>query len=184
MNITATRFFLIALGAATLAFASPRAAFAEDAPAAAPAAEASATPEAAKAAPGLALDGALVEAMSPRGVELIVGARNDPDWGAIVLVGMGGVAAEALKDVRVLPAELDVDAIAAEISALKGAALLRGFRGDAKRDIRAAAEIAAGVGRFVAEHPEVREIDINPVLVLPEGEGALALDALIEVGRT
>ena len=136
----------------------------------------------AKANPALELDGVLVEAMSPRGVELIVGARNDPDWGAIVLVGMGGVTAEALGDVRIMPAGLGVDAIAAEISALKGAALLKGFRGDGPRDIRAAAEIAAGVGRFAQAHPEVREIDINPVLVLPEGQGALALDALIEVG--
>jgi acyl-CoA synthetase (NDP forming) len=136
----------------------------------------------AKAAPDLELDGVLVEAMSPRGVELIIGARNDPDWGAVIVVGLGGVFAEALHDTRILPAGLPIADIEAEIGRLKGAALLRGFRGDAPRDIRAAAEIAAGVGRFILAHPEVSEIDVNPVLVLPEGHGALALDALVHVG--
>ncbi len=134
----------------------------------------------ARAAPDVKLDGVLVETMSPRGVELIIGARNDPEWGAVLLVGLGGVTAEALKDVRILPAGLSADVIAAEISRLKGAALLKGFRGDVPRDIAAAARIAEGVGRFILAHPDVREIDINPVLVLPAGEGALALDALIE----
>jgi acyl-CoA synthetase (NDP forming) len=133
------------------------------------------------AMPDLVLDGVLVEAMSPRGVELIVGAKNDPDWGPVLLVGLGGVFAEALKDVRILPAGLSAETIATEIGKLKGAALLKGFRGDRPRDISAAAELAASVGRFILAHPEVAEIDINPVLVLPEGEGALALDALIHV---
>ena len=119
--------------------------------------------------------------MSPRGVELIIGAKNDPDWGPVLLVGLGGVFAEALKDARILPAGLSAATIADEIGKLKGAALLKGFRGDQPRDIAAAAELAASVGRFILAHPEVAEIDINPVLVLPEGEGALALDALIHV---
>ena len=133
------------------------------------------------AMPDLVLDGVLVEAMSPRGVELIIGAKNDPDWGPVLLVGLGGVFAEALKDARILPAGLSAATIADEIGKLKGAALLKGFRGDQPRDIAAAAELAASVGRFILAHPEVAEIDINPVLVLPEGEGALALDALIHV---
>ncbi len=91
----------------------------------------------ARAAPDVKLDGVLVETMSPRGVELIIGARNDPEWGAVLLVGLGGVTAEALKDVRILPAGLSADVIAAEISRLKGAALLKGFRGDVPRDIAA-----------------------------------------------
>ena len=97
------------------------------------------------------------------------------------MVGLGGVFAEALMDVRILPAGLSTATIADEIGKLKGAALLKGFRGDRPRDIAAAAELAASVGRFILAHPEVAEIDINPVLVLPEREGALALDALIHV---
>ena len=59
----------------------------------------------AAAQPGLALDGMLVEAMAPRGVEMIVGARRDPDWGPVLLVGLGGIWTEALDDVRLMPAE-------------------------------------------------------------------------------
>lgn len=135
----------------------------------------------AKARPGLALDGVLVEAMSRRGVELIFGARNDPDWGPVLVVGLGGVLAEALHDVRVLAPDLDEAAIADELRKLKGAALLGPFRGQAPRDVKAAARIAARLGAFIMEHPEIAEIDVNPVVVFADGEGAIALDALIVV---
>lgn len=72
----------------------------------------------------IALDGVQVEAMGRRGVELIVGARNDPDWGPVILVGFGGVTAELLHDVRLLPIDLTRDAIVAELRALKQGALL------------------------------------------------------------
>ncbi|HEY8579859.1 MAG TPA: acetate--CoA ligase family protein, partial [Beijerinckiaceae bacterium] len=133
----------------------------------------------ARARPGLALDGALVERMSPRGVELIFGARNDPDWGPVLVVGLGGVMAEALHDVRTLAPDLPAEAIAQELRRLKGAALLGAFRGQPERDVDAAAEIAARLGAFVMAHPEIAEIDVNPVVVFAKGEGAVALDALI-----
>jgi acyl-CoA synthetase (NDP forming) len=94
-------------------------------------------------------------------------------------VGLGGVFAEALHDVRVLPPDLDADAIADELQKLKGAALLGAFRGQKARDVRAAAEMAARLGAFVLAHPEIAEIDINPVVVYAAGDGAVALDALI-----
>ena len=83
----------------------------------------------ARAKPGLALDGVLVETMAPPGIELIVGARRDPEWGPIVMIGLGGVWTEALKDVRLMSPDLDEDAILIELSKLKGAALLAGMRG-------------------------------------------------------
>jgi acetate---CoA ligase (ADP-forming) len=135
----------------------------------------------AKARPGLTLDGVLVEAMARPGVELILGARNDKDWGPVLLIGLGGVFAEALHDVRVLPPDLDAAAIAHELHQLKGAALLKAFRGAPARDVRAAAAMAARLAAFVRAHPEVAEVDVNPVLVYGEGEGAVALDALIVV---
>jgi acyl-CoA synthetase (NDP forming) len=131
----------------------------------------------------LRLDGVLVEAMARSGIELIVGARNDPDWGTVVLVGLGGVFAEALRDVRVLPADLAPAAIVAEMRKLKGAALLTGFRGAPACDLGAAADVAARLGRFVAAHPEIAEIEINPLMVHADGEGAVALDALMAVVR-
>jgi acyl-CoA synthetase (NDP forming) len=133
----------------------------------------------AKARPDVRLDGVLVEAMARPGVELIIGIRNDPDWGPVLLIGLGGVFAEALRDVRVLPADLEPAAIVSELRRLKGAALLTGFRGAPPRDLGAVADIAARLGRFAAAHPEVAEIEINPLVVYPEREGAVAVDALI-----
>jgi acyl-CoA synthetase (NDP forming) len=133
----------------------------------------------ARARPGMVLDGVLVEAMGKRGVELIVGARNDRDWGPVLLVGMGGVMAELLHDARLIPANLPVDEIAAELLKLKCAPLLRGFRGDPAVDIAAAAQIVAKIGCLVQSDARIREIDVNPVVVYPAGEGAVALDALI-----
>ncbi len=117
--------------------------------------------------------------MARPGVELILGARNDPDWGPSLTVGLGGVWAEALHDARVMPALLAPSAIADELRKLKGAVLLTGYRGKPALDIDAVADIAARFGRFVSAHPEVAEIDINPLVVYPRGEGAVAVDALI-----
>jgi len=135
----------------------------------------------AEARPGLMLDGVLVEKMAPRGVELIFGARNDPEWGPVLVVGLGGVFTEALRDVVTLAPDLGVEAIERELRRLKGAALLGEFRGSSARDVRAAATIAAKLGAFVMAHPEIAEIDVNPVVVYAQGKGALALDALIVV---
>jgi len=136
----------------------------------------------ARSRPGLGLDGVLIERMSKMGLELIVGGRNDPDWGPIVLAGFGGVQAEILKDVRLLPPDLSVEEIVAELNRLKSAELLRGFRGSPALDIGAAARIVEKVGALLMAEPRIREIDLNPVVVYPRGSGALALDALIVAG--
>ncbi|GGB31644.1 6-carboxyhexanoate--CoA ligase [Sphingomonas metalli] len=127
----------------------------------------------------IALDGALVEAMGARGTELIVGARNDPAWGPAILIGFGGVTAELFHDVRLLPHDLTRDGVIAELRRLKSAALLDGFRGAPPLDTGAVADIVLAVGRLLAGTPNIREIDLNPVVAYPDGEGAVALDALI-----
>jgi acyl-CoA synthetase (NDP forming) len=131
----------------------------------------------AQAKPELTLDGVLMEAMGRRGAELIVGARNDPDWGPIILVGFGGILAEALHDVRLLSPDLSADEIVAELYQLKSAALLRGFRGSPPLDVQAVADIVLRLGGLMISRPEIVEVDINPVVAYPAG--ALALDALI-----
>lgn len=131
--------------------------------------------------PGLVLDGVLVEGMAAKGVELIVGARNDPHWGPTILVGFGGVAAELLHDVCLLPPDLTSDAIIAQIRALRMAPLLDGFRGAPAMDIGAVADIVQRLGQMVAATPAIREVDLNPVIVYPQGQGAIALDALISL---
>src|SRR5947209_14452100 len=100
---------------------------------------------------------------------MIVGARNDPDWGVVLLVGFGGAVAEALRDVRLLAPELTVAAVVEEIHRLRTAPLLRGFRGAPALDVMAVAQIVVKLGQFVMQCPWVREVDINPVVVYPEG---------------
>jgi acyl-CoA synthetase (NDP forming) len=131
--------------------------------------------------PGLNLDGVLIERMSKPGVELIIGGRNDPDWGPVVLAGFGGIQAEILQDVRLLPADLSIAGIVRELNLLKSAALLRGFRGLPALDVTAVAEIISRVAAVLRGEPSIREIDLNPVIVYPEGEGAIALDALVVI---
>lgn len=132
-------------------------------------------------APDAPVDGVLIEQMCPKGVELIAGVRNDSHWGLMLVVGFGGVFAEALKDVRLLPVHLDVAAIISEILALKCAPLLRGCRHSPAVDVPAAARIVRRLGDLALSHPEIQEADINPVVVYPEGQGAIALDALMLV---
>jgi acetate---CoA ligase (ADP-forming) len=132
-----------------------------------------------KSRPGLALDGVLIEGMSKPGVELIIGGRNDPDWGPVVLIGFGGVQAEILKDVRLLAADLSAKEIAQELYKLKSGELLHGFRGTPPLDVEAAARIVAQIGALLRAEPRIQEIDLNPVILYPVGAGAIALDALI-----
>jgi acyl-CoA synthetase (NDP forming) len=133
----------------------------------------------AAAHPDLVLDGILVEQMGAWGTELIVGAHNDPEWGPVLLIGLGGVLAEALGDTRLLVPGLSREAIVAEILKLKSAALLLGFRGSPALDLNAVADIVSRLGDLVAANPSIREVDINPVIAYPHGQGAVALDALI-----
>ena len=135
----------------------------------------------ATAAPETPVEGVLVERMGQRGVELIVGAKNDRDWGPVLMIGMGGTAAEALADMRVLPVGSSEAQIIEEVRKLKGAALLGAFRGAAPRDLAALARAVRALGEFIRAHAEIAEIDINPLVVYAEGEGVLALDALIHV---
>jgi acyl-CoA synthetase (NDP forming) len=115
--------------------------------------------------------------MAPKGIELIVGARRDPEWGPVILVGLGGVWTEALDDVRLMPPDLSRERIAAEIGRLKGAPALHGLRGAPPVDIVAVADVVARIGALMRARPEIREIDINPLVAYRQG--VVALDALI-----
>lgn len=132
-----------------------------------------------RAQPGLKLDGVLVESMSPSGLELVVGARRDPRWGLVVMLGLGGVWVEALGDVRLMPPDSSEEEIAAELGKLKTAKLLHGFRGTPPVDVKAVAAAAAAIGRLMRARSDIMEIDVNPLVVHAAGHGATALDALI-----
>ena len=125
----------------------------------------------------LAPDAFSVEAMAPLadGVELLIGARWDPRFGPIALAGLGGVHAEVLRDTAVALAPLTPGAAIELLRSLRGWPLLAGARGRPALDVHAAAEALAALSAVAAEHPELAELEVNPLLVVRGG--ALALDA-------
>ncbi|MEL7608045.1 MAG: acetate--CoA ligase family protein [Bacillota bacterium] len=129
-------------------------------------------------APDARVEGILVSEMLPSGgTECIIGMTWDPSFGPALMVGLGGVFVEVLKDVsfRVLPLS-EADALAM-IGELKGAALLRGVRGQKPRDVKALAQALVKVAKLVEENPQIKEIDINPCIVYETG--AVPVDARI-----
>ena len=120
-----------------------------------------------------------VERMAPvaAGVELIAGARADPRFGPLVLVGAGGVHAEVLRDTAVALAPVDEDGAEALLRALRIAPLLLGARGRPPLDLAAAARAVAALSRLAAARPDIAELEANPLLVLPDG--CVALDARV-----
>ncbi len=131
-------------------------------------------------APQARLDGVLVAPMVHGGVELIAGVSRDPVFGPVVMVGLGGIHAEVLKDVAVQVAPVSEDEALRMIRSLRMFALLDGARGQPKADVAAAARTVARLSEFACRHAtDVAEIDMNPILVRPEGEGVLVLDALM-----
>ena len=129
----------------------------------------------------IALEGVLIEKMGTMGTEMIVGAKHDPQWGPVVLAGFGGVTAEILKDVKLFTPDLDAALVHEGLLELKQAAILKGYRGSPALDVAALAELIVTVGRIMVGNPSIREIDLNPVIIYPEGEGVAALDALMLV---
>jgi acetate---CoA ligase (ADP-forming) len=132
-----------------------------------------------RAAPGVTLDGCLVEKMSPKGLELMIGAKRDPEWGAVLLVGLGGIWVEALGDVQLLPVDADERQILEALGRLRSKKLLAGVRGAPPADVDAVAKSVLALGRLMRTTPEIVEIDVNPLMVHGKGQGATALDALI-----
>ena len=116
--------------------------------------------------------------MAKQGVEVIVGARTDPVVGAVVLVGLGGVMVELMRDTVVALAPVSPEEAKKLLARLKGYRLLSGFRGSEPVDLDALAEAIARISELAADQAgRVSEIDVNPILARPDG--VLAVDALI-----
>lgn len=130
--------------------------------------------------PDLQIRGVLVQAMIPPGLELVLGVRRDPQFGPLLMLGLGGIWVEVLRDVatRLVPvAPADAEAMVRELRAFP---LLAGARGQKPADLAALqAAIVAMSQAAVALGPRVREIEINPLIVLPEGKGVWAADGLV-----
>ncbi|MFF4537556.1 acetate--CoA ligase family protein [Streptomyces aureus] len=129
---------------------------------------------------GISLDGVLVCQMVERGVEMVVGVTHDELFGPTVTVGLGGVLVEVLRDAAVRVPPFGEDQARAMLSELRGRALLDGVRGGPPVDVDALVEVVIRVQRLALELGDgIAELDINPLMVLPRGQGAVALDALV-----
>jgi len=135
---------------------------------------------ASNAHPGAAVHGVLVQAMARPGHEMILGITRDATFGPMLMVGLGGIHVEVLRDVVFSPVPIGREDALSLLGQLKGAALLDGVRGAAPDDRSALAELMARLSRFAANHADlIEEIDLNPVIVHPEGQGLTVVDALI-----
>lgn len=130
--------------------------------------------------PDARINGILMAPMLKSGVEMIIGVNHDPQFGPMVMVGMGGVFVEVFKDVALYPAPLGEAEALEMLKSLKAFRLLNGYRGSARCDIKALCETIVAVGRYASEKKDtLKELDINPLFVYPEGEGVGVADALI-----
>jgi len=128
-------------------------------------------------APNAKIHGVAIQSMAKQGTEVIVGSTTDPQFGPVMMFGLGGVFVEVLKDVafRIVPLEpRDARQMVREI---KGLPILQGVRGQEPADIEAIESLILRVSEFIAKHPEIAELDLNPVFAYPDG--ALAVDARV-----
>ena len=131
-------------------------------------------------APDARISGVLVSPQAPDGVDMIVGVRRDPLFGAMIMVGLGGIFVEVMEDVCIAPAPVDATEARRMVESLRGAALLTGARGSATLDVAALCDAIASLSRFAeACGPSLASVDVNPLRVLPAGEGVRVLDALV-----
>ncbi|MGV8025034.1 MAG: acetate--CoA ligase family protein [Anaerolineaceae bacterium] len=129
-----------------------------------------------KNAPQATIQGVMVEKMIEKGEEIIVGMKRDINFGPLLMIGMGGIYVEAFKDVSFRIAPIGENEIKKMISETVAGKILAGLRG-IPYDIEAVISIVKAISQISMDFPEIREIEINPLKVLPEGQGAVALDS-------
>jgi acetyl coenzyme A synthetase (ADP forming)-like protein len=136
--------------------------------------------------PDAHIQGVLVQKMAPKGQEVILGASRYPKFGPLLMFGSGGVAVEVFKDVAFRLAPINRNSARLMIRSIKGFALLNGFRGLDKVDLVALEKMLVCLSDLVVDHPQIKELDINPVLVHPEGKGATVADCrfILEAGES
>ncbi|HPU69373.1 MAG TPA: acetate--CoA ligase family protein [Acetomicrobium flavidum] len=132
-----------------------------------------------KHCPDAQIEGVLVQEMVSDGLECMIGIKRDPIFGPIIVVGLGGIYVEVLKDVSMRRAPIDENMAYEMIGELKGYPLLAGARGQKRKDVKALAEVVSLVSKLACIENELEELDINPIFVLDEGKGVLVADALV-----
>ncbi len=134
--------------------------------------------------PQAEIRGVQVQQMVTGGQEIILGVKRDPIFGPLVMFGLGGVYVEALADVSFRLAPLSEKDAEEMIDEVRSAKLLSGLRGAPPADRAALVEAILRVGQLAADCPEIEELDVNPLLVLPAGQGALAVDVRVVLSET
>jgi acyl-CoA synthetase (NDP forming) len=130
--------------------------------------------------PDAVIHGVLVQAIAPRGREIILGVTRDPTFGPMLMVGLGGIHVEVLRDVAFAPVPISRDEALGLLGELKGAVILDSVRAEPPSDRTALAELIETLSRFAADHADlIEEIDLNPVIVHAQGQGITVVDALI-----
>jgi len=128
---------------------------------------------------GIPGDRFLVQRMAGAGHEVFIGGKYDPEFGPVILFGMGGIFVEALNDVIIQVAPITEREAGEMIDGARGSVLPKGFRGGIKADLDALRQCLVRVSRLLYEHGEIQQLDINPLVVLAEGQGCQAVDARI-----
>jgi acetyl coenzyme A synthetase (ADP forming)-like protein len=123
--------------------------------------------------------GVLIQKMLARGKEIILGVTRDPSFGPLLMFGLGGIYTEALRDVAFRLAPLREIVAAEMIKDIRSHRLLEGVRGEPPSDMAAIAECILRLSQLVTDHPSIQELDINPLMVYPRGQGAVIADARI-----
>jgi len=136
----------------------------------------------AQARPEAALAGVLVQKMAAPGTEMILGMTRDPHFGPLLMIGLGGTLVEIFRDVMFSVAPISEEWARRMIRDLKAFPLLNGYRGKPPADLEIIAECLERLSQLVLDFPEIRELDINPLMVFPQGQGAAVVDARIFVG--
>jgi acyl-CoA synthetase (NDP forming) len=135
-------------------------------------------------APTAQIEGVLVQAMAPAGREVIVGVSRDACWGSLLMLGLGGVMVDAVRDAVLAPVPVDHEAALALIHRLKGSVVFGPYRGMPPADTEALVDLMVKLSQFAFDHvDDVAEVDLNPVIVHGKGDGVTVVDALI-VKRT
>jgi acetyl-CoA synthetase (ADP-forming) len=130
--------------------------------------------------PKASIVGVLVQEMAPQGIETIVGAVKDPQFGPTLMFGLGGIFVELLKDVAFRVAPITEQDAAEMIVSVKAFPLLNGYRGSQPADVKAIVNLLLVVSRLVMDHPEIRELDLNPVMVYPNGTKTVDARIILE----
>jgi acetyltransferase len=133
--------------------------------------------------PSARIHGILVETMARGGVEVILGATRDPKFGPLCMFGLGGTFVEAIRDVTFRIAPMWESSAENMISSIKAYRVLRGIRGTPPSDIKAIKDCMLRLSQLVTDHPEIAELDINPLIVYPEGDGCVVADSRMVLVR-